>query len=129
MKSHQKNTFSTLVNRKLNESQSNNKNETQPLSFNINNQRNQVSHAESNQRRASKKSSITALRKNDNTRVFKKREYSQMFSSYEKTQKEISSTMIRERRDAGLCTHCEKKNHDAKFCVDRVNTTVAVAPL
>jgi hypothetical protein len=37
--------------------------------------------------------------------------------------------MIRERRDAGLCTRCGKKNHDAKFCAGRANTTVAVAPL
>jgi hypothetical protein len=37
--------------------------------------------------------------------------------------------MIRERRDAELCTRCGKKNNDAKFCAGRANTTVAVAPL
>jgi hypothetical protein len=37
--------------------------------------------------------------------------------------------MIRERRDAELCTRCDKKNHDAKFCADRANITVAVASL
>jgi hypothetical protein len=52
-----------------------------------------------------------------------------MFSSYEKTQEEVFSTMIRERRDAELCTRCGKKNHDAKFCADRVNITIAIAPL
>jgi hypothetical protein len=35
--------------------------------------------------------------------------------------------MIRERRDAELCTRCGKKNHDVKFCAGRANTTVAVA--
>jgi hypothetical protein len=37
--------------------------------------------------------------------------------------------MIRKRRVAGLCTCCDKKNYDVKFCVDRVNITIAVASL
>jgi hypothetical protein len=129
MKSHQKNTSSAFVNRKSDGSQSNNKNEVQSFSFR-NNNRNQSHHVGTDQRRGTKKSSITASKRDDNTRVFKlKREYSQMFSSYEKAQKGISSTMIRERRDAELCTRCDKKNHDVKFCVGRANITVAVAPL
>jgi hypothetical protein len=128
MKSHQKNTFSALVNRKSDGNQSINRDEAQSLSFRSN--KNQIAQVGSDQRRAAKESSITASRKNDNTRVSKlKREYSQMFSSYEKAQKEIFSAMIRERRDAGLCTRCGKKNHDVKFCVGRANTTVAVASL
>jgi hypothetical protein len=52
-----------------------------------------------------------------------------MFSSYDKAQEGVSSAMIRERRDAGLCTRCGKKNHDAKFCVGRVNITIAIVSL
>jgi hypothetical protein len=52
-----------------------------------------------------------------------------MFSSYEKAQKEVSSAMIRERRDVELCTRCGKTNHDVKFCVGRANITIAVASL
>jgi hypothetical protein len=52
-----------------------------------------------------------------------------VFSSYEKAQKEVPLAMIRERRDAELCTRCDKKNYDVKFCAGRANTTVAVAPL
>jgi hypothetical protein len=130
MKSHQKNTFSGLVNHKSDGSQSNNKDGAQPPSFNINTQRNQAPPTGSNQRRGTKESPITAPRRDDNTRVFKlKREYSQVFLSYEKAQEGVPSAMIRERRDAGLCTRCGKKNHDAKFWAGRVNTTVAVAPL
>jgi hypothetical protein len=129
MKSHQKNTFSAPADRKSDGSQSNSKDGAQPPSSNTNTQRNQVPHTGSNQRRAAKKSSITTPRKDDNTRVSKpKREYPQVFPSYEKAQKGVPPAMIRERRDAGLCTRCGKKNHDAKFCAGRANTTVAVAP-
>jgi hypothetical protein len=59
-------------------------------------------------------------------RISKKREYSQIFESYEKAQEEVSSTMIRKCRSAGLCMCYKKKNHDAKFCASRINIIVAI---
>jgi hypothetical protein len=129
MKGHQKNTSSAPVNLKSDGNQSNNRDGAQSPSFK-NSNRNQSHHVGTDQRRGTKESPITASKRDDNTRVSKpKREYPQVFPSYEKAQEGIPPAMIREQRDAGLCTRCGKKNHDVKFCAGRVNTTVAVAPL
>ena len=72
---------------------------------------------------------ITAPRHDDKTRVSKaKREYPQVFESWEKAQEGVPAAMIRERRTAGVCTRCGKPNHDAKFCAGKVNAEQAIVP-
>ena len=72
---------------------------------------------------------ITAPKRDNNTRVSKsKREYPQVFDSFEKAQEGVPANLVRERRTAGVCTRCGKPNHDAKFCAGRANTEQAIVP-
>ena len=72
---------------------------------------------------------ITAPKRDNNTRVSKsKREYPQIFDSFEKAQEGVPANLVRERRTVGVCTRCDKSNHDAKFCADRANTELAIVP-
>src|SRR5437016_4829281 len=72
---------------------------------------------------------ITAPRHDDKTRVSKaKREYPQVFESWEKAQEGVPAAMIRERRTAGVCTRCGKPNHDARFCAEKANVEQALVP-
>src|SRR5439155_26295935 len=74
-------------------------------------------------------SAITAPRRDDKIRVSKpKREYPQVFESFEKAQEGVPAAMIRERRTAGVCTRCGKPNHDATFCAGKANVEQAIVP-
>src|SRR3954447_20521805 len=71
-----------------------------------------------------KATNLLAPKKDESTRVSKPL---QKYSTYAEACEGVSSEMIRERRAAERCTRCGKKNHDAKFCQGKVNTTVALA--